>query len=176
MLAQRALYSLWRHCSKMLAYCTTNTTDTGYCTLFGIVHKPEVSRRQTALNATEILWKRKLVSLEPEVTAVMCRPSSHRKDIALSLKGPWNSMAMGTSSCRRDNLMYFVSLRVAADSEALPAEIAVNGRCEIAGCSVRYYRIPDWDNDLPSMGLVSVSQVFYHLSWVKRLVLLLLQW
>jgi hypothetical protein len=71
-------------------------------------------------------------SLMSSVLAVMRRPSADKNSAALLPSGPCDSMATGTKSYRAERSMYLASLRVAADSAALPASAAVNGRYDAA--------------------------------------------
>ena len=82
--------------------------------------------------ATEMRWKRKLVSRISLVTEVMRCPSSDKKSKALELKNPTVSQAIGTNILDLASSEYLMSFLSAALSAAPPACCDVTGRWEAA--------------------------------------------
>jgi hypothetical protein len=84
---------------------------------------------------TNSLWNRKFFSHWSSEMAEIRLPSSVRNSAAAVLSGPSVSTAIGVKICNAAMLAYFVSLRVAAASDALPATDDVSVSCRMRqGC------------------------------------------
>ena len=69
-----------------------------------------------------------MASLGSNKTVVARSPSSCKKSKSDVLNVPCDSMTIGTNAYLCHKLLYLTSLRVAANSAALPAVIAVVGK------------------------------------------------
>ena len=81
---------------------------------------------------TESLWNRYDISRKSPEVLFKRSPKVVRKERALVLNAPWDSIAMGWEIYELVRLVYFASLRLATRSAAAPADRAEDDRYKAA--------------------------------------------